>query len=244
MLVSKKVISLKLSIVFIIALTLITGCSSIANKTNKPFDSGQSNIGSQEVTYVPKPANTENSSNSSTTDDKIQASNNTSKGTDSQSDDTKKVLLNNIMSLAKEGKVINCDFKVKANVIGDVEKKWGNSEKSEWIAAAKGMYSTYPSKSIAFGSNKGSQIFEIRSFDNQIKKISLSEVKKIYGTPAYDVKVKGEEIIGYVANADFKILLVFPEPTPKNSDPLMDHYSVFYPKGTVNSMADDPGREW
>jgi len=66
----------------------------------------------------------------------------------------------------------------------------------------------------------------------------------VLGEPAYDKKVKGEEIIGYVANNDFKLLLVFPEPTEKNPSPLMNHYSVLYPRGTVNSMADDPGRQW
>ncbi|MHB8076606.1 alpha/beta fold hydrolase [Desulfosporosinus fructosivorans] len=25
---------------------------------------------------------------------------------------------------------------------------------------------------------------------------------------------------------------------------VMDHYNVLYPQGTVNSMADDPGRQW
>ncbi|MGM9973020.1 MAG: YjgB family protein [Clostridiaceae bacterium] len=161
-----------------------------------------------------------------------------------QSDDSEKVLLDNIMSSAKEGKVINSDFKVKANVIDDVEKEWGKPEKSEWIGNAKGTYSTYPSKNVDFGWNKGSQIFEIRSFDSQIKKITLADVKNVFGSPAYDVKVSGEEIIGYIVNNDYKILLVFPEPTAENSDPLMDHYSVFYPRGTVNQMADDPGREW
>ncbi|MGG1680190.1 DUF4309 domain-containing protein [Neobacillus sp. NRS-1170] len=69
-------------------------------------------------------------------------------------------------------------------------------------------------------------------------------VKKAYGTPAYDVKSNGEEIIGYVVSSEYKILLVFPQPSNNNQDPVMDHYSVLYPRGTVNSMVGDPGRQW
>ena len=233
-----------LLIISITLLTLITGCSKIPNKPNNPSNSNQNNTGSKENTNNPQASDKDDSNNSSTVDDNNKTSDNASKDTNTQTNDSKVVLLNKIMSLGKERKVIKSELKAKENVIEDEEKKWGRPEKSDWIPEAKGMYSTYPSKNIDFGFNKGSQIFEIKSFDSQIKKISLSDIKKALGFPAYDVKIKGEEIIGYVANNDFKLLLVFPEPTTKNPDPLMDHYSVFYPKGTANSMADDPGREW
>lgn len=164
--------------------------------------------------------------------------------TKSSSEKTSTTILSNLMQLAKDGKVINCDFAAKTNVLEDVTKKWGEAYKTEWISSAKGLYATYSKYNMVFGSNKGSQIFEVRSFDNKIKNISLSEVKEEFGTPSYDVKVGGEEIIGYIAGTEFKLLLVFPMPTSKNENPLMDHYSVLYPRGTVNSMADDPGRQW
>ncbi|WP_426349006.1 YjgB family protein [Alloiococcus sp. CFN-8] len=215
MTVTKNSILLKLLITFFMTLTLITGCVSNDDNDN-PSPPGNG----------------------------IQTPDDTSEEQPSQSDDSKKILLDTIMNLAKEGKVINISFTLKTNVIEDVEKEWGEPETSDWIPEAKGTYSTYPSKGIGFGWNKGSQLFEIRSFDSEIKKIPLSEVKNIFGTPDYDVKVNGEEIIGYVVNEEFKILLVFPEPTTSSPDPLMDHYSVFYPRGTVNQMANDPGREW
>ncbi|BAH07676.1 YjgB family protein [Clostridium kluyveri] len=81
--------------------------------------------------------------------------------------------------------------------------------------------------------NKGSRIFEVRSFDSGIKKITLSKVKEVFGTPAYDVKSNGEEIIGYVATKEFKILFVFPQSESNNKDLLLDHYSVLYPQGTL-----------
>jgi hypothetical protein len=148
------------------------------------------------------------------------------------------------MQSAKQGKVINSEFAAKTTITEDVKKKLGEPDRTDWIPAAKGSYATYSKLNIVFGFNKGSQVFEVRSFDNKIKKIPLSKVKEVFGVPDYDVKSNGEKIVGYVANKDFKVLLVFPQPTSSKSDPLMDHYSVLYPRGTVNNMADDPGREW
>lgn len=158
--------------------------------------------------------------------------------------DSSKALLLDMRQLAEKGKVLNSNFSVKTTVIEDVEKKWGKPDKTDWVPAAKGNYATYSSHDMAFGFNKGSQIFEVRSFDQQLEKVTLSKVKDTFGAPAYSTTVGGEEIIGYTAGQEFKILLVFPQVTGTNSDPTLDHYSVLYPRGTVNSMADDPGRQW
>lgn len=154
------------------------------------------------------------------------------------------LILSNIMSLGKQGKVINSDFLAKINTIEDVEKKWGKADKTDWVPAAKGSYATYKSYNIVFGLNKGNQIFEIRTYDSILKSITLSKTKAVLGTPAYDAKSNNEEIIGYVASQDFKVEMVFPAPSKNNPDPVMDHYNVLYPAGTVNSMSNDPGRQW
>lgn len=229
--ISRKVRSLIRIVVPILILIFTTGCSNINN-----------NIDNKKSVNITQPINA--NSNSLPASEGSQSSNSTSEIITSQLDHTKKDLVTNIINLAKERKVINCDFPARKTVIEDVEKKWGKPKKAEWVAAVKGTYATYPNKNVVFGFNKVSQIFEVRSFDNKIKKITLSDVKNILGTPAYELSVKGEEIIGYVVSSDFKILMVFPEPSSDDPNPLMDHYSVFYPKGTINSMADDPGREW
>ena len=164
--------------------------------------------------------------------------------TSSSQADTQKTLLTNIKKLAHQGRVINSEFSVKTTVMDDIEKKLGKPDKTDWVPAAKGTYSTYSKYKLAFGFNKGSQIFEVRSFDSSLNKIPLSMVKEVYGTPEYDVKNNGEEIIGYTAGQEYKILLVFPKTAKGSNDPLLEHYSVLYPKGTVNIMADDPGRQW
>lgn len=158
--------------------------------------------------------------------------------------DLHKEILSNILKLAKEGKIINCEFQLKTTIINDVEKKWGKADKTDWVPVAKGMYATYSKKNTVFGFNKGSQIFEVRSLDKDLSKISLPMVKEFFGVPAHDVKANGQEIIGYTAGLDYKILFVFPEVSVSGTSQFMDHYSVLYPKGTANNMADDPGREW
>jgi len=153
-------------------------------------------------------------------------------------------LLLNMMALGRQGKVLNCDFPVKTTSFGDVEKAWGKADSTDYVAAAKGRYATYGSHNVVFGINKGEQIFEVRSSDSRLKSITLAEAKRVLGTPAYDAKSNGQEIIGYTTQSEFKVEMVFPQPTSDNPNPVIDHYNVLYPQGTVNSMAGAPGREW
>jgi len=74
--------------------------------------------------------------------------------------DTAKTLLTQIMESAKKGKIIDCEFPVKTSVIDDVTAKWGKADKTEYIASAKGTYATFSKQKVAFGFNKGAQIFE------------------------------------------------------------------------------------
>lgn len=152
-------------------------------------------------------------------------------------------LIKEIFKKAKVGEVIDCDFKVKYNIIDDVKRDWGEEEKFDYIAEAKGDYYTFGGKSEVFGVNKGGVIFEVRTFSEKVKEVTLNEIINSYDTPDYDIISSiNERIIGYIVNDEFKLLLVFNNES--GSNPKLDHYSVLYPKGTVNLMADDPGREW
>lgn len=156
-----------------------------------------------------------------------------------------KIKMENIKDAAAKGRVLHCDFAAKTNCIEDVEKVLGKGKDSGYIAAAKGFYVSYPVQGLVFGFNKGSQIFEVRVFDEQTQKmLTLSKIKDYFGKPAHDVKTAKEEILGYVVNKNFKLLFVFELPKTTGAAPSLDHYSVLYPTGTINSMADDPGRDW
>ena len=208
-------------------ITIMAGCSS----SSKP--SGDA-------------ANDSKSSNETSSEDKNSKSDapseNSNVGTSNTENNSQKALLDNIKKLSEEGKIINCDFPVKTSTLQDVEKKWGKADKSDWVGEAKGNYAAYSNKNVVFGTNKGDQVFEARSFDSQLKQITLSEVKDFFGQPQYDVTSNGEKIIGYKSGSEFKILLVFKD--SENKDPKLDHYSVLYPNGTKNNMSGDKGREW
>jgi|GEM_PF-3056166 len=187
---------------------------------------------------------TSSSSTSESSNTDNNTSNPASNAPTSQADPTRTTILN-MMQLAHQGKVVNCDFPAKTTSYQDVEKAWGKADTTDYSAAAKGRYATYASHYVVFGINKGDQIFEVRSLaSHQFASVSLAKVKEVLGTPGYDTKSNEQEIIGYTAGQEFKIERVFPQPTTSNPNPSMDHYNVLYPQGTINSMADDPGRQW
>lgn len=224
-----------------LAMTLIVGCSSLTTPLkpagNTPSQgttsatNNQQNTSTETQTSTPTP-NTSTPPASSQTTPSLNA------------DLSSKALLLNMMQLARQGKILNSDFPVKTTTIEDIEKVLGPADSTNYVGAAKGRYATFSSHKLVFGINKGEQIFEARSFDNRLSSLSLKSVKAVLGTPAYDTNYNSQEIIGYTASSDFKIEMVFPQPTASNPNPIMDHYSVLYPRGTVNYMADDPGRQW
>lgn len=162
-----------------------------------------------------------------------------------QHPDSTESLLSNMMISGKQGKVVfNNDFAAKTNTIEDIEKVWGKPDKTDWVSSLDESYNTYSSHSLVFGVNKGDQITEVRSYDSRLKGITLAQAKEVLGRPVYDNKSKGQEIIGYTTGTEFKIELVFPQITQDNPNPVLDHYNVLYPQGTVNSMANYPGRQW
>lgn len=220
--------------ILLLSLSLMIGCSNSISPQKSTTDKTQTqNIVPDTTTS--KPATNDNSS--------VKPDDNTNTHTP-VIDNSQKKVLSNILQLAKQGKVINCEFPVNTTVIESVEKKWGQPDKTDWIPAAKGNYSTFLKKNVVFGFNKGSQIFEVRSLDKSLNKISRSMINDFFGPPAYDVIVNGEEIIGYIASQDYKILFVFPKALANGKSQFLDHYSVLYPRGTLNNMADDPGRQW
>lgn len=166
-----------------------------------------------------------------------------------QTTDPNTLLLLNMMQSATAGQVINnSSFSAKTTNIGTVEQSWGKPDQTDWVASADGIYATYSKHDITFGFNKGGQIFEVRSFArSSFSGLTLTKAEQVLGSPAYNATVFGQKIIGYTAGPEFKLELVFPQPTGSNPNPTLDHYNVLYPRGTVNMMANGPGslgRQW
>jgi len=158
-----------------------------------------------------------------------------------QENDAQAALLKKIGQLAQQGKIINCEFPVETTVIDTVREQWGDADEENYIPEAKGTYVTYTKNNVAFGVNKGSQIFDVRSYDSSLKQVTIAKVKEVLGTPENTHHYDTEDMLAYKVGYKYQLLFLFPKAAQRNSDPVLDHYNVFYPQGTVNSMAEDPG---
>ncbi len=161
--------------------------------------------------------------------------------TDKQQNDELADLVWQIFQKARQGKIINCEFPVETTVIDTVKKEWGNPTHENYIAAAKGTYATYTKQKVTFGYNKGSQIFDVRCQDNILQQVTMSKVKEVLGPPDNTHHYTTEDMLVYQVNEKYQLLFIFPKVAEQNSEPVLSHYNVFYPRGTVNSMAGDPG---
>ncbi|MED1115656.1 YjgB family protein [Bacillus paramycoides] len=138
--------------------------------------------------------------------------------------------INDLFEQAKEGKVPNVPYAAHTGDIEEIEKAWGKADKTE--SAENGMYATFTNKNVVFGFNKGSQVFDVRSYHSELKSITLQEIEKALGKPA-SVKVNGnDKIYVYKVNNQFELKFVIPKSTGK-----VDHISVFSPEDSINKMA-------
>ncbi|KAB2459970.1 DUF4309 domain-containing protein [Bacillus sp. CH126_4D] len=138
--------------------------------------------------------------------------------------------IKDLFELAKEGKVPNAPFAAHTGDIEEIEKAWGKADKTE--QAGNGMYATFTNKNVSFGFNKGSQVFDVRSYHAELKSITLQEIEKALGRAA-SVKVNGEDkIYVYKVNNQFELKFIIPKSTGK-----VNHISVFSPEDSINNMA-------
>jgi hypothetical protein len=171
--------------------------------------------------------------NESANNPKNQDSTKPSTGPDSKSPTLNQKSINyvkELFELAKEGKVPNVPFAAHTGDIEEIEKAWGKADKTE--QAGSGMYATFTNKNVVFGFNKGSQVFDVRSYQTELKSITLKEIEKALGKPT-SVKVNGEDqIYVYKVNNQFELKFIIPKSIGK-----VDHISVFSPEDSINKMA-------
>lgn len=249
MLTNKKIF---ICLLLIGTLAMASGCTNkvtIHEKVNGMEKSQTADSSkNQENSKSQNESNTSNENYSKDTNKTNPSDENSSINTNTQNNSeslkVEKELLNKIKNLAENGEIINCEFKAKATNISEVEDKWGEADSTEFVKDAKGTYSDYKEQGVAFGWNKGMQIFEARTFDESLKSISYEVVEEVFGKPEYTSTYDKDLIIGYKAGTDFKVLFVFSGGANDLGKAKLNHYSVLYPAGTVNSMAGDSGREW
>jgi hypothetical protein len=151
-----------------------------------------------------------------------------------QSDQAATALIQESMQKAEQGIVVGIPFAVQTSLEA-VQKSWGSISKQD--TAGAGIYVNYSSHNAAFGINKGEQIFDVRSYSPSFQSLTLKEIENVLGSPGEIRESADSYIYMYPAGPNNQILWVFPKLKNGQSSETLDHVSVFWPQGTVNSMA-------
>jgi hypothetical protein len=206
----------------------LAGCSSnneAANSqspTNAPTETAITATSEPEASPSSTPAQTVPAPTTSPTETDKDTANTGSQSSDKQ--------LKELLELAKKGKVPGVEYAAHIGLIDEVEADWGKPDKQD--SAGKGIYATYTDKHIVFGFNKGSLIFDVRSSDEALQKLTLKQIKGTLGKPD-DTKVNGEDkIYTYQANDQYQLKFIIP-----GSTGTVDHISVFSEQDSFNNMA-------
>lgn len=139
-------------------------------------------------------------------------------------------LVEELLELAREGKVPGVEYAAHTGLIDDVEAAWGEPDTKE--AAGKGIYATYSKKHVVFGFNKGSRIFDVRSSAANLQKLTLKEIEAVLGEPENTTVNGGDKIYMYQAGKQYELKFIIPE-----ASGTVDHISVFSEQDSINNMA-------
>ncbi|KWX73404.1 hypothetical protein AMQ84_23215 [Paenibacillus riograndensis] len=139
-------------------------------------------------------------------------------------------LLEELLQLAREGKVPGVEYAAHTGLIDDVEAAWGEPDTKE--TAGKGIYATYSKQHVVIGFNKGSRIFDVRSSAADLQKLTLKEIEAVLGEPEKTAVNGGDKIYMYQAGKQYELKFIIPE-----ASGTVDHISVFSEQDSINNMA-------
>ncbi|MEK4877608.1 MULTISPECIES: YjgB family protein [Paenibacillus] len=206
----------------------LAGCSSNNEAGNSesqataPTETAVTATSEPEVSPSSTPAETAPAATSSPTETDKDLTSSNSQNSDKQ--------LKELLELAKKGKVPGVKYAAHTGLIDEVEADWGKPDQQE--SAGKGIYATYTDRHVVFGFNKGSLIFDVRSSDSALQKLTLKQIEATLGKPD-DTKVNGEDkIYTYQANDQYQLKFIIPSSTGT-----VDHISVFSEQDSFNNMA-------
>lgn len=125
-----------------------------------------------------------------------------------------------IVNHAKKGEADSSSFNVFSSTMQEVKSHWGEPAKTDHVG--NGYYATYDDKNTVFGFTAEGKIYDIRSYNKQLKTISLSDLKKVLGEPAEIRAGKGEQILVYSFSEEVQLKFILSNETEK-----VDHLSVY-----------------
>lgn len=140
--------------------------------------------------------------------------------------DSSETLINEIFTLAKEGKVSQTPFVAGETNINEVKEEWGTPD--DKIEEEKGIYERFPEHNAAVG-YKEDLIVDVRSYQPVLKNIHMEDIKKVKGD-ADDIRFFKDDkhdqiILTYTINAEYQLKWVLSAKDEK--DPVVEHVSVY-----------------
>jgi beta-N-acetylhexosaminidase len=137
-------------------------------------------------------------------------------------------LVNETFSLSKEGKVVDCPFISGKTKILTVNKTWGNP--TQTTKTETSIYEDYLNHNVVVG-YQGEMVNDIRSYDLKLQNIRFNEIKNVGGDPDevryYSDTTHDQIILVYHVNSSYDLKWILPKPTNQNSNPKVDHISVY-----------------
>lgn len=136
-------------------------------------------------------------------------------------------IVSRIVTLATEGKIQEGPFQAGTSQIDEINDAFGEPTNSD--KTTLGEYATFKNGvTVGF---QNSLAFDLRSYNETLQQIHLSDVKKVQGEPDETRYYKDENvdqiILVYQVNSDYQLKWILPNPSEKEPDPVVHHISVF-----------------
>ena len=146
--------------------------------------------------------------------------------------------INELFSLAKEGKVVGIPFDSGKAKKQEVYNKWG--EPNQTTETASGRYEEYKNRHVVIG-YLGEIVSDIRSYNPELQKIRQNDIKKAGGEPNqiryYKDETQDQIILVYQVNPLTELKWILPKPTEQEPNPKVNHISVYT---QVKNQAEQP----
>ncbi|MCJ8008549.1 polysaccharide deacetylase family protein [Lederbergia wuyishanensis] len=152
-----------------------------------------------------------------------------------------------IMKLASKGMVIDSPFNVFESSIQQVKSSWGEPEQIDEVAG--GSYATYKERNTVFGFNPEGEIYDLRSYNENLRELTMEKVEHELGQPKDMRKNNQESIYVYELQNNTELKFIISSNTKR-----VDHISIYNPariktqqyvldiKGNSNQLTDKAWR--
>ena len=124
-----------------------------------------------------------------------------------------------VVKKAETGMTLGSPFNVNDSEMETVKAELGEPDQVDQVG--KGYYATYNQYKVVFGFNEAEEIFDIRSYEEKLSKITQEILEKTIGKPAQVKNVNKEAIYIYKIAPTIELKFIIPDDSKG-----VDHVSV------------------